>query len=453
MMNGALYISFFQGQLESALEQVVQLAVQEITQTVGASLNCMLVETTAKDRENQVLRLQLQPRRLSGGEPENASRTGAPTCGPGSRHHTVHTNAYRVEQKGRAVDQLKSVMEQVLKFALSELTKIVEDSFDELLLEMEKKEKENKVLKEKLAEKNTKEESPSGSPQKLGVGEHNEESCQETPGSQDGGSENEEQVNTTSDTGEKGVLSMAQNWVPILDKVFGQKWCSDLWQVKELQGGKTKDASLPSLDDNIPESLSTALLDSSEKVSSSLWVQPESRTRLSSSPDSQGVSVVSTTGSSPASVHISGAPSSQCCSGEDLQVRSPSMLHRLLTLPSQGLSQLLCSEDNVQLETLPVPLAAAAVSKEEEEDGDEPAGTLQPRAEEGRAPAGDGERGSNRKSYLCKQCGKRFGRRPLLKAHQKTHTDPPAQCSFCGKHFSQPARLQAHLRTHTNKNT
>ena len=30
------------------------------------------------------------------------------------------------------------------------------------------------------------------------------------------------------------MISVAQDWVPILDKVFGQKWCSDLWQIKEL---------------------------------------------------------------------------------------------------------------------------------------------------------------------------------------------------------------------------
>lgn len=33
------------------------------------------------------------------------------------------------------------------------------------------------------------------------------------------------------------VLSVSQDWVPILDKVFGQKWCSDVWQIKELDGG------------------------------------------------------------------------------------------------------------------------------------------------------------------------------------------------------------------------
>lgn len=59
-MNGAVYISFFQGQLESVLEQVVQLAVQEISKTVGSGLNTLLLETAVKEQENRRLRLQLQ---------------------------------------------------------------------------------------------------------------------------------------------------------------------------------------------------------------------------------------------------------------------------------------------------------------------------------------------------------------------------------------------------------
>ncbi len=47
-------------------------------------------------------------------------------------------------------DQLKSVMEQVLDFAVRELTKIVEASFDDLLLEITKMEREQQVLEERL---------------------------------------------------------------------------------------------------------------------------------------------------------------------------------------------------------------------------------------------------------------------------------------------------------------
>lgn len=77
-MNGAVYISFFQGQLESVLEQVVQLAVQEISKTVGSSLNTLLLETAVKEQENRQLRLQLQSR-------ENRNRASStPADGGGS---------------------------------------------------------------------------------------------------------------------------------------------------------------------------------------------------------------------------------------------------------------------------------------------------------------------------------------------------------------------------------
>ena len=58
------------------------------------------------------------------------------------------------------------------------------------------------------------------------------------------------------------VLSMSHDWVPILDKVFGQKWCSDIWQVKELEvvrgkspgegGGGGGPRSVPSPFDLVP---------------------------------------------------------------------------------------------------------------------------------------------------------------------------------------------------------
>lgn len=47
-------------------------------------------------------------------------------------------------------DQLRAVMEHVLSFAVRELTKIVEASFDDLLLEITKMETEQQVLEERL---------------------------------------------------------------------------------------------------------------------------------------------------------------------------------------------------------------------------------------------------------------------------------------------------------------
>lgn len=46
--------------------------------------------------------------------------------------------------------QLKLVMERVLEFAVCELSKIVEDSFDDVLLELRKAERESEELMEKL---------------------------------------------------------------------------------------------------------------------------------------------------------------------------------------------------------------------------------------------------------------------------------------------------------------
>ncbi|KAF0033143.1 hypothetical protein F2P81_015433 [Scophthalmus maximus] len=146
-MNGAVYISFFQGQLESVLEQVVQLAVQEISRTVGCSLNALLLETAAKEQENRRLRLQLQrPAAEGGGTEPELPRTHAP--GGQRAEPRCPTDTRRLEQRGRVVDQLKSVMEQVLNFAVRELTKIVEASFDDLLLEITKMDREQQLLEE-----------------------------------------------------------------------------------------------------------------------------------------------------------------------------------------------------------------------------------------------------------------------------------------------------------------
>lgn len=126
-MNGAVYISFFQGQLESVLEQVVQLAVQEISKTVGSSLNSMLLETGVKEQENQRLKVKLQSREREGKATENGSSVpgkagkGADNAGsartkPEQRTHTpghgtergMHADTRRLEQKGRVVGKVTS---------------------------------------------------------------------------------------------------------------------------------------------------------------------------------------------------------------------------------------------------------------------------------------------------------------------------------------------------------
>lgn len=121
-MNGAVYISFFQGQLESVLEQVVQLAVQEISKSVGSSLNALLLETAAKEQENRRLRLQLQTREERGSTPPeegcsaaggrsskageergDGGRTKLEPRGAGAPVGSVDTR--RLEQRGRVVGE------------------------------------------------------------------------------------------------------------------------------------------------------------------------------------------------------------------------------------------------------------------------------------------------------------------------------------------------------------
>lgn len=128
-MNGAVYISFFQGQLESVLEQVVQLAVQEISKTVGSSLNALLLETAAKEQENRQLRLQLQTREsrrrtgnrpAEGGGSASSRSAGEELAPPEQRRQSpqqhapggqepqprVPTDTRRLQQRGRIVGTL-----------------------------------------------------------------------------------------------------------------------------------------------------------------------------------------------------------------------------------------------------------------------------------------------------------------------------------------------------------
>ncbi|KAK9958044.1 hypothetical protein ABG768_012225 [Culter alburnus] len=465
-MNGALYISFFQGQLESALEQVVQLAVQEITKTVGATLNSMLLETATKEQENQRLRATLQSRQqeYGGNGKSNASKrktdandetkqhtpSQSPDCG-------VQSETLRREQKGRAVGQLKSVMEHVLEFAVCELTKIVEDSFDDLLLEFTKKEGENQILKEQLQEKKIVEtndvvavvpedcENDSASPSSSKVEK------QESKGLQDQSPKKgweKEQTESTNEPDKQTVIAVSQDWVPILDKVFGQKWCNDFWQIKEVTTSKEErnelnSASVTDMDSLIRETLMPSCLASQRKLELEVgqppWLQVDDMEVVSLSSDTQGVPVVSST-------------------GDNSQIRSPSMLQRLLTLPSQ-----LLEDDDESMDAVPTlevfmdpadsqvgnDSKSNQANKKKEEEGeveedDEGDNEMMSRCESSK-PKG------RRKSHACKECGRKFSRAHLLRAHRQTHEETPNRCPQCGKSFSQSSRLQAHLRTHTDK--
>ncbi|KAL7378151.1 hypothetical protein ABVT39_009431 [Epinephelus coioides] len=506
-MNGAVYISFFQGQLESVLEQVVQLAVQEISKTVGSSLNTLLLETAVKEQENHRLRLQLQSRenrgrasanpadggggspvagknkagKAAGEEKADSGRTKPEQPPPQQQQQQLHapggqgtepgvpTDTRRLEQRGRVVDQLKSVMEQVLDFAVHELTKIVEASFDDLLLEITKMEREQR----------RRGGGGGGGGGGAGGRRRGSENDSVSPsGSEDAREELTEvtvskETVETDDSERPPVLSVSQDWVPILDKVFGQKWCSDVWQIKELGGGGGGGGGVGrSLGEGgaqqaAPLSTSSVTLEPSPSSPQQdpRWTPLEDMEVFSPDEDAaDGQGDAATTGLP------SGPPLSP--TGPSGRRSSASMLHRLLTLPSQLLED--DDEEAAAKDTLAALALEGAIDRR---DSVEPPGRtclspLATREEEGEEEEEEEEeedKGRKKKRRRvwseCEECGRRFSRMSLLKAHRQTHvaenaaaetsspSSPPGnttsalRCSDCGKRFSSATRLHSHART------
>ncbi|KAM4534590.1 uncharacterized protein V3H82_024505 [Fundulus diaphanus] len=481
-MNGAVYISFFQGQLESVLEQVVQLAVQEISKSVGSSLNALLLETAAKEQENRRLRTQLQTREgrgstspedggsaavgrssKAGDERGDGGRTKPEPRGAGARggEPVTSVDPRRLEQRGRVVDQLKSVMEQVLAFALRELTKIVEASFDDLLLEITKMEKEQQTLEEKLGRS-----SERGGAEK-GRGGRRRGSVNDSvspSGSEDTREEPAEESKETPPPPEGPERPpdrpAPQDWVPILDKVFGQKWCSEVWPIKSEGGDGCGDGrSLSEGGARHGDLVSSVILQPSPSSPQQdpRWTPLEDMEVFS--PDDQDAADSQTTAAAAAASPVPGPPlsPSDCRS-------SASMLHRLLTLPSQLLGD---DEDAEAKETL---MAMATNGGSEQRDDGEPPDRVRPEEDEEDEEDGDKGRKTKRRRVWseCEECGRRFSRMSLLKAHRQTHagdaggadtsSSPPAgaasplRCSECGKRFSSNTRLHSHVRTQHPEN-
>lgn len=57
-----------------------------------------------------------------------------------------------------------------------------------------------------------------------------------------------------------------------------------------------------------------------------------------------------------------------------------------------------------------------------------------------------------KKSFVCCQCGRKFGRKDSLRRHTRYHTgERPYSCSVCGKSFSQRPNLIRHMRCHSGE--
>ncbi|XP_054614778.1 uncharacterized protein si:dkeyp-113d7.10 isoform X2 [Dunckerocampus dactyliophorus] len=320
-------------------------------------------------------------------------------------------------------DQLKAVMEQVLDFAMCELKKIVEASFDDLLLEITKKEHEQQALEDRLDKR--------GGGARSGGRRGSENDSVSPSGSEDA---RKDPAAVTDDPARQLDLSVSQDWVPILDKVFGQKWCGDVWQVKESSEGRGGDGGHSSSEGDVPPppvTLETLEPSPSSPQQDPRWTPLEDMDVFSPDEDAGG-------GARPSPVPPL-SPSGRRSSA--------SMLQRLLTLPSQllddgnpGVAHTKSQDvkdprdDDVRLpeHTSLLPLTTKQ-HHQQQEDEEEEEKTKKKRRRKVRTE--------------CDDCGRMFSHVTPLCAHPQSHggVDSPLQCSECGKRFPSTGRLGSHL--------
>ncbi|XP_035471819.1 zinc finger and BTB domain-containing protein 49 [Scophthalmus maximus] len=277
------------------------------------------------------------------------------------------------------------------------------------------------------------------------------------------------------------VLSVSQDWFPILDKVFGQKWCSDVWQIKELAeggGGGGRGLIEGGAVQVEPRPFPSLTLEPapSSPQQDPRWTPLEDMEVFSPDDDAadgqrnpRGRNTA-TTGPSPRPPpsptgeggNFTQTPTAHF-SGSSGRRSSASMLHRLLTLPSQ-----LLEEDDEGAGTKESRATLANDGANDCQDGVEPPGrtcpssltTREEEEEEEEEEYEEEDKGRKKKRRRvwseCDECGRRFSRMSLLKAHRQTHVDassPPdgaasaLRCSDCGKRFSSATRLHSHIRT------
>uniref|UniRef100_A0A3Q3D2R5 Uncharacterized LOC109513741 n=1 Tax=Hippocampus comes TaxID=109280 RepID=A0A3Q3D2R5_HIPCM len=430
-MNGAVYIPFFQGQLESVLEQVVQLAVHEISSTVGSSLNALLLEAAAQEQENRRLRLRLQAWEShhghnKGGAEEYRESQAAAAGDDGSdgvrkkpeqpAKPRGPTDSRRLEQRGRVVGrwQLKSVMERVLHSALCQLKKMVEASFDDLLLEITQKECERQTLQARLD-------------CKRGAARRE---ARDNPGSP-GGSEaapKDTCPEPAEETGGTGGTEDKANAV-----VFGHEWCGDIWKPKGSVGGGGA-SGRGSSEGPDPPLLPAMALTLEKLINDQVHLIVGAKIVLTIQISFIGLTMACFLQTGSWGIHS-----------------SASMLQRLLTasqLPDDNAGTTHKKPQDARV----MPTGQGTKQQQEEEEQEEE--EEEDKHDQGEEEEEEEEKGRKKRRKVwseCEDCGRRFSRVLLLKAHRQIHADAnvgvtSSRCSLCGKRFPSAGRLRSHLQ-------
>ncbi|XP_072299930.1 uncharacterized protein [Eucyclogobius newberryi] len=247
----------------------------------------------------------------------------------------------------------------------------------------------------------------------------------------------------------------SQDWVPILDKVFGQKWCGEAWSSKKLEGGVSTETAGSGRISAVVLPLSLEPRPSSPQQDPR-WTPLEDMEVFS--PDEDETAQVATAIASATPATMATADPGPAHSPKARR-SSASMLHRLLTLPSQLLEEE--DADDSEMESIAVSMVteAAAGATVTARNLTSPAATRDEEEEDDEEEEEERRKKKRRRVWTeCEDCGRRFSRVSLLKAHRQTHisessptrNDNPAaslRCDECGKRFSSNTRLQSHLRT------
>ncbi|KAG7252813.1 hypothetical protein CRUP_000780 [Coryphaenoides rupestris] len=359
-------------------------------------------------------------------------------------------------------------MERVLDFAVRELTKIVEASFDDLLLEITKKEREQKALEEHLGRSVALGGGGGGGPgNRGGRGAGHRRGSEHDSTSPSGSEDTREEPGdaiVSKETPEADyadqpamLFHVSKTGSPILDKVFGQKLCSDVWRVRELEDPRwtpleEMEVLSPGDDGSVKgHDRAASPSESLRRRSSASMLQ-----RLLTLPAQLMEEEEDDGGEAPSSTSVTAAAADtlETLAAEGFAVGVRVGGHNGELCGVSSLATKWGEQQQQQQQQQKQVVAVVALVEEEEEEEDK------------------GRKKRRRVWLECDECGRRFSRASQLKTHRQTHAadeslrrrgralslptggedDRPSpsltvlRCSECRKHFSSASRLQSHVQ-------